>query len=197
MKPVAILYATREGHARRIAEHIGADLRAAGVPADVLDVVALGHLFSPERHSAALLAASVHGGLHEPEMVAYVERHRDDLDLVPTAFVSVSLAEATAEDEARPAEVRREAGDEVRATMAAFFERTGWHPGWAKPVAGALPYSHYGWFKRLVMKQIVRRSGGPTDTSRDYEFTDWAALDGFVDGFVAGLRDVAATAAAS
>jgi hypothetical protein len=30
------------------------------------------------------------------------------------------------------------------------------------------------------MKEIARRAGGPTDTSRDYEFTDWAALDRFV-----------------
>jgi menaquinone-dependent protoporphyrinogen IX oxidase len=30
------------------------------------------------------------------------------------------------------------------------------------------------------MKTISRRAGGPTDTSRDYEFTDWVALDQFV-----------------
>jgi menaquinone-dependent protoporphyrinogen oxidase len=194
MKPVAILYATREGHTRRIAEHIAGALRARGLPADVLDVVALSGLFSPERHAAVLLAASVHGGHHEPEMIAFVKRHRDELESVPSAFVSVSLSEATVEDEARDPGVRRAAGDEVRAMIKAFFESTGWHPGWAKPVAGALLYSHYGAFKRFVMKRVVGRAGGPTDTSRDYEFTDWVELDRFVDEFAAELKAEAATA---
>jgi menaquinone-dependent protoporphyrinogen oxidase len=30
------------------------------------------------------------------------------------------------------------------------------------------------------MKRIARKAGAPTDTSRDYQFTDWAALDRFV-----------------
>lgn len=187
MKPVAILYATREGHTRRIAEHVAAAMRARGLPADVLEVVAESGLFSPERHAAVVLAASVHGGVHEPEMVSFVRRHRDELENLPSAFLSVSLTEATAEDEARPPDARREAGDDVRAMLETFFKSTGWHPGWAKPVAGALPYSRYGALKRFVMKQIVRRSGGPTDTSRDYEFTDWASLDRFIDEFVADL----------
>jgi menaquinone-dependent protoporphyrinogen oxidase len=48
------------------------------------------------------------------------------------------------------------------------------------PVAGALTYSKYNFFIKLIMKTMARRAGGPTDTSRDYEFTDWAALDRFV-----------------
>lgn len=160
----------------------------------MLDVVSLGGLFSPERHAAALLAASVHRGFHEPEMIAFVKRHRDELESVPCAFVSVSLSEATVEDEARDPEVRREAGDDVREMLKAFFESTGWHPGWAKPVAGALPYSRYGVFKRFLMKQIAGRAGGPTDTSRDYEFTDWVALDRFIDEFAAALKAEAAPA---
>ena len=30
----------------------------------------------------------------------------------------------------------------------------------------------------------AKRAGGSTDTSRDHVYTDWAALDRFVDGFV-------------
>jgi menaquinone-dependent protoporphyrinogen oxidase len=31
------------------------------------------------------------------------------------------------------------------------------------------------------MKRIARKAGAPTDTSRDYEFTNWQALDRFVE----------------
>jgi menaquinone-dependent protoporphyrinogen oxidase len=47
-------------------------------------------------------------------------------------------------------------------------------------VAGTLAYSRYNFIIRFVMKRIARKNGAPTDTSRDYELTDWAALDRFV-----------------
>jgi menaquinone-dependent protoporphyrinogen oxidase len=31
------------------------------------------------------------------------------------------------------------------------------------------------------MKRIARKAGAPTDTSRDHEFTNWPALDRFVE----------------
>jgi hypothetical protein len=31
-----------------------------------------------------------------------------------------------------------------------------------------------------IAKRIARKAGAPTDTSRDYELTDWTALDRFV-----------------
>ena len=33
--------------------------------------------------------------------------------------------------------------------------------------------------KRLVMRVIAKRAGGDTDTSRDYVYTDWEALERF------------------
>ena len=50
-------------------------------------------------------------------------------------------------------------------------------------VAGALRYTHYNWLKRWMMKRIVTKAGGNTDTSRDYEYTDWAAVRAFADEF--------------
>jgi menaquinone-dependent protoporphyrinogen oxidase len=37
------------------------------------------------------------------------------------------------------------------------------------------------------MKRIARKSGGSTDTSRDHDYTDWAALDLFVQEFVEAI----------
>ena len=34
------------------------------------------------------------------------------------------------------------------------------------------------------MRLIAKREGAATDTSRDYEYTDWAALDRFVNELV-------------
>jgi menaquinone-dependent protoporphyrinogen IX oxidase len=37
------------------------------------------------------------------------------------------------------------------------------------------------------LKYIAHRKGQLTDTSKDYELTDWDALGAFVDGFAAKL----------
>jgi menaquinone-dependent protoporphyrinogen oxidase len=41
-----------------------------------------------------------------------------------------------------------------------------------------------------MMKRIVRKAGGDTDTSRDYEYTDWGDLRAFADEFGKLVHDV-------
>ena len=63
--------------------------------------------------------------------------------------------------------------------MNRFFEKTAWTPTIRKIVAGALPYTRYNIFKRWMMRRIVRKAGGDTDITRDYEYTDWSDLSAF------------------
>ena len=48
-------------------------------------------------YAGVILAASVHAGAHEPEMVKFVKAHRAALEGMPAAFLSVTLSEAGAE----------------------------------------------------------------------------------------------------
>jgi len=174
----AVCYATREGHTRKIAERIAADLRARGVAVDLFDVR---ESPPPEwsKYSTACLAASVHVGHHEKEMIAFATTHRDALVRLDAAFVSVSLSEVAAEDPRRSAEERRAAAEDARRMIDVFVHETGWCAEHALSVAGALAYSKYNLLVRFLMKRIARDKGAPTDTSRDYEFTDWQAVDRF------------------
>jgi menaquinone-dependent protoporphyrinogen oxidase len=101
----AIFFATREGHTRKIADRLAADLRARGVDTAVFDVRDTGCVDWPA-YSCACLAASVHAGRHEPEMIAFARRHRAELERVSAAFISVTLSEAGAEDPQRWAAAR-------------------------------------------------------------------------------------------
>ena len=181
MKPILVLYATREGHTRRIAEHIAAAIRSRGYSAEVVDASDLHPDFSMEVYEAAVLAASVHQGKHEKEMVSFVQRFRDELECMRTIFLSVSLSEAGAEDPAATPEHRADAAADVRKMIDAFLHETGWHPSKVHGVAGALSYTKYNFLIRFVMKRIAKAQGTSTDTSRDHELTDWAALDHIVD----------------
>jgi len=182
VKSVAILYATREGQTRRIAEHVGATLRTRGFTVDVLDVGRnVSADFDLTRYAAAIVAASVHIGKHEREMVEFVKSHRAALERVPSAFLSVSLSEAGAEDASATAERRERAAASVKTVVDGFLRQTGWSPTHVHPVAGALLYRQYGTIVRLVMRFIAKQAGATTDTSRDHEYTDWEALDRFAD----------------
>ncbi len=184
---VAVLFATREGHAKRIAERIVFDLLSLGFDSDLLAVRR--HLpFDLGHYSAALLVASVHAGHHEKEMVKFVRDHKPELEIMPTAFVSVTLSEAGAEmPDKSPDEHARFVRD-VDLMMGRFFCETRWLPSVAKPVAGALLYTRYNFLVRMVMKNIARKAGASTDISRNYDYTNWPDLDMFVEEFTARLR---------
>ena len=184
MKPILVLYATREGHTRRIAEHIAATIRSRGYSADVADAAELPPDFSMDAYDAAILAASVHQEKHEKEMASFVKRFRDELECMRTIFLSVSLSEAGAQDLTATPEHRAEAAADVRKMIDAFLHETGWHPSKVHGVAGALSYTKYNSLVRFVMKRIARAQGASTDTSRDHDLTDWEALDHIVDEVV-------------
>jgi len=59
----------------------------------------------------------------------------------------------------------------------AFPPACGWTPVRIDSVAGRLAYQEYGFFIRWVMKWIAKKEGAPTDTSRDYELTNWEEVD--------------------
>ena len=62
------------------------------------------------------------------------------------------------------------------------MKETGWHPARILPVAGALTYSRYNFLVKWIMRRIARRAGFDGPATRDYEFTNWPAVDRFVAG---------------
>lgn len=196
MKPIALIYATREGQTRRIAWHVEEILRTRRVATQLLDAKELPAAFSLSPFSAAILIASVHGGRHEEEMITFVKRHRVELQSLSTAFLSVSLSEAGAEDSARTPSQRAEFAADVDKMIDDFLAATGWQPENVFPVAGALMYSQYGAFVRFVMKRVAKKAGVSTDTSHDHEFTNWTALDYFISTFLDSLLPTASGVAA-
>jgi menaquinone-dependent protoporphyrinogen oxidase len=196
MKSILVVYATREGHTRHVAEHVAAALRLRDLPSTVVDAAHLPAGFSLDRYAAAVLAASVHVGKHEREMVNFVKTYRAELDRLPTAFLSVSMAEGTAEDPTVTAAQHAQAVAEVQEAIGVFRAETGWNPSRLLPVGGALLYRQYGVIKRFLIRMIAKNKGAPTDTSRDWVLTDWEALDQFVGEIAAGLPDPLQVAAA-
>jgi menaquinone-dependent protoporphyrinogen oxidase len=184
MKPIVVLYATREGQTKNVAEHVAGKLRGRGFETELHNLRDQAADIDLRHYAGAILASSVHAGEHAAEMVKFVKQNITPLEQLPTAFLSITLSEAGAERrDVTPEDHARFASD-VEKMVEHFFEQTRWRPKLVKPVAGALLYSKYSVLVRFVMKRIAAKVGAPTDTSRDYEYTDWDALDRFVDEFI-------------
>ena len=138
MKPLLIIYATREGQSRRIAEHLAATARTRGFAADVINAAEIPTNLSLAGYATILLVASVHIGKHEREMAEFVKVHRPELEAMRSIFISVSLSEVGAEDLARSAEMRARSAADVQRVVDTFLADTGWHPSKVHAAAGAL-----------------------------------------------------------
>lgn len=183
-KPILVIYATRHGHTERIARYVAEAIESHNLPYALIAARDLPSGFSLGEYEAAVIAASVHAGKHEREMASFVSKYRDDLNRMHTAFVSVSLSQASAQDDTASPERRAKATVDVIKMMEDFFTRTRWRPTLSQPVAGALMYTKYNWLVRTIMKRIATSQGSSTDTSRDYVFTRWADLDAMIANLI-------------
>jgi menaquinone-dependent protoporphyrinogen oxidase len=184
---ILILYGTSEGHTAKIAAAIADTLRGVGADVDVVQARQSGQGPYPEDYAAVIVAASVHAGSYQKGVQRWVRAHAEALRDRPTAFISVCLAVLQ-----KTPEVDRQ----LEKISHGFFNATGWFPPESKFIAGALPYTQYGWFKRWIMRRIVAKAHGDVDTSRDYEYTDWADVAAFARRFAAKVHVTDPTAVA-
>jgi menaquinone-dependent protoporphyrinogen oxidase len=171
MHDVLIFYATSEGQTRRIAERIATDIAARGFNARAIDVTtADASRVVWDNVRGVVLGASLHAGHHQRAAVEFAKAFRDRLNLYPSAFFSVSLSAASADDKevATATRLARELPAEA-----------GWRPTMVECFAGRLAYTRYGWLTRQIMRRIARKEGGPVDTTRDHELTNWDAVARF------------------
>jgi menaquinone-dependent protoporphyrinogen oxidase len=181
MSRILVVYGSTEGQTRKIAGRIAEMARGRGCEAVVLDS-AQNPPSVGGRYDAVIVAGSLHRERHQKALVHFVRRNVDMLRRVPTAFVSVSLTAVRTDPPSMAA---------AQACVDRFVRETEWHPQVTWLTAGALKYSRYGPLKKWMMRRIAARNGGDTDTSRDYEYTDWARLERQVDAFLEPLRPAA------
>ncbi|MGO4822644.1 MULTISPECIES: menaquinone-dependent protoporphyrinogen IX dehydrogenase [unclassified Flavobacterium] len=168
-----IIYGTTEGQTRKIAHYIESILKNANHEVTIADTTA--DPPSPKSYDAILIGSSIHMHKYQSSVKHYIKKYIADLNQMPAAFFSVSLAVASDLDDEH-LEVQKITND--------FLEQTGWQPILISQIAGALKYTEYDYFKRLIMKMISKKQGGATDTSQDYEYTNWDEVAKFTNEFV-------------
>ncbi len=178
MADILIVYGTTEGHTAAVVARMASALVAAGHTVEPVDAREVREREIGSGYAGILVGGSVHMGEYQSSVRDFVQRHRALLESTPSAFFSVSLSAAEADEHAR---------QETMAVVEHFERETGWHPARVELIAGKLAYSQYNFFTRHVMQLIARQHGQTGDTSRDIVYTDWDAVERFAREFASSL----------
>jgi menaquinone-dependent protoporphyrinogen oxidase len=167
----ALYYATRDGQARRIAEHIYRRLPESETLSPPQDVAVTPSAAELAAASVVVLVAAVRYGRHLPETDRFLAAYRLLDSPPPLALASVNLTAR------KPAKTTATGNAYLRKTIV----RHRLAPAVAVAFAGRLDYRRYGWLDRQIIRFIMLLTRGPTDPDTCIEYTSWPAVDEFAD----------------
>ncbi len=185
---ILIVYASHYGQTAKIGRYLADRLRASGSTVLLSSVNDVPRLIPPASYDGVMIGASINYGRHQRSIRRFARANREVLQKLPSAFFSVSGAECSPNEESRAM---------ARQYIENFARETGWQPAMTESIAGAMAYTKYSPMMRWIIKRISQKEGGPADSSRDYEYTDWDQVGRFADRYTGALDapDVVAAAA--
>jgi menaquinone-dependent protoporphyrinogen oxidase len=170
---ILIVYGSSEGHTKKIAEFLQNEALNRRHHATV--VPASDKCIAPHDFDSVIIASSIHAGQYSNEIMDYVLSHVEVLNFLPSAFLSVGLSITRKDPEVLK---------QLEETTQHFLHITKWTPFVTEQVAGALLYTQYGFIKKMLVRSIMKKAGGDTDTSRDFEYTNWESVKSFLQSFI-------------
>jgi menaquinone-dependent protoporphyrinogen oxidase len=172
MARILILFATIDGQTARIASRVADLLREEGHDVETRAARTADAADDAFTFDGVIVGGGIRYGKYAKYLAPTVARCIKPLT-GPTAFFSVCLS--------------ADGPGAKRATARGYIEEflgdTGWCPTIVETFGGALLYRRYNVFIRWMMRMIVGFAGGETDMSRDYEYTDWKAVERFAQSF--------------
>ncbi len=166
-----ILYSSRDGQTRAIASYIANKLQGI-LSCDVIDLLQAEGV-ELDQYQQILIGASVRYGHFQPALRRFIKCHAEQLNKMPSAFFAVNLT-------ARKPEKR---SPQTNVYTRKFLLSSPWQPKQCAVFAGALRYPRYRWLDRVMIRFIMKMTGGETDTSKEVEYTDWQQVDRFTQEF--------------
>lgn len=166
---VLVALHSSRGQTTKIGRHVADRLYSHGAAVDVHPVDSAP---APVGYDVVVLGDSIHLSHHSRELVGYLHRHAVELSGVPSALFQVSMTSMDTD---------QEHAAKAQQMVRQLLDETGFAPDAVAMFAGALAYTSYSWATRRLIRAIAVQNGLATDTSRDHEYTDWAAVDRFAD----------------
>lgn len=163
-----ILFSTRDGQTHKIARHIAGVLEEQGKACELVDLLQPGE---PDWSTVecVVLGASIRYGHFHKSFIRFVNTHAQRLNNMPGALFTVNLVARKPEKQS----------PQTNSYTRKFLAASPWQPQCCQVFAGALRYPRYSWYDRMMIRLIMKMTGGETDTRKEVEYTDWQAVTRF------------------
>ena len=173
--PVLFVFASRDGHTRKMAQRMADVLFSLDCESCVCDL-ATG---TPDPQTVAnastiVLLAPVRYGYALPAMRKFIARHKNLIDNRRLALVNINLT-ARKPNKNQP---------QTNPYMKKWMKKQKLKPDLAAVFAGCLDYPRYNPFDRFMIRFIMRITGGPCDGKCVVDYTDWDKVDAFAVSIV-------------
>ncbi|MGZ3773640.1 MAG: menaquinone-dependent protoporphyrinogen IX dehydrogenase [Pseudobdellovibrionaceae bacterium] len=175
MARILVVYESKYGQTEKISKFIVERLKAKGHSVDLVNL-AQNQFVQPEMYDGVIAGAGIYRRRYPSGLYKWAKTYSQSLNKKVTALFSVCLAVLQTKEE----RIERD----VKNIEKKLLMRTSWNPKTRRVFAGALSYTKYNWFIKIVMKGIAKAAGGDTDTSKDFEYTNWNEVTQFTDNFV-------------
>ena len=167
MSDFLIIYSSTDGHTKTICDKIINFLNDGSLVKLVsLDEAAKFNLIE---YNKIIIGDSIRYGKHSKKLYKFIKLNKKILEEKKSTFFSVNVV-------ARKPEKNT---PDTNPYIKKFLKISKWKPERIGVFAGKVDYPNYNFFDKYIIKLIMFITGGPTDTSQSYEFTDWSKVDDF------------------
>ena len=162
-----IIYSTSDGHTKTICKQIINILNDR----DTVKLLSLDEATKLDliKFDKIIIGASIRYGRHSKKLYKFIKLNQNILDEKMSVFFSVNVVARKPEKNS----------PETNPYIKKFLKISKWKPKKIGVFAGKVDYPNYNLFDKYIIKFIMFITGGPTDTSQSYEFTDWSKVDDF------------------
>ena len=166
-----IIYSSTDGQTKKICE----TLKNNSINKSTYEVISLNEAFlvEIEKYEKIIIGASIRYGRHNPRVYKFIQNNKYILDKKKNAFFSVNVVAR------KPEKNTPDTNPYIRK----FLKKSNWQPKKLGVFAGKIDYPKLGFINRSVIRLIMFITGGPTNTSNTYEFTDWKSVRKFIKEF--------------
>ena len=167
MTKILIVYATTDGHTRKICERLQQVIEEQGSKVLLLPIE------DPQpdltQFDKIVIGASIRYGKHSKLIYKFIDLNQTLLDSKPNAFFSVNVV-------ARKPEKNQ---PDTNPYLKKFLTQIAWKPKQLAVFGGNLNYPNCGYLDRQMIRLIMWMTKGPTAPDTVIDYTDWEQVEAF------------------
>jgi len=164
---IAIIYATVDGQTLKISKILEEELLKNDNLVELYSIEEFNNEISS--FDKIIIGSSIRYGVHNKNIIEFINKNITKLDSIKTAFFSVNLVARKPEKQTPT----------TNPYVVKFFKSISWKPTIVEVFAGKLDYKKYPFFDRIMIQFIMWMTKGPTNKSVEIEYTNWDKVKEF------------------